>query len=558
MMEERPTTMRAIPGKQESLPHPPPRFPFQQKTPILDDSEISIFDAQKYFNDGASAAGDNTKLNINIINNKVSPVKNGRGLERISEIPPRLSSASSSVDGYGYGYRNYRTRSFHATPTASSEASWNSQTGLLSNPPGAMAVTVKHHHHHHQPPVDDQRKTGSTAKKWLLRRPCPCYGKKSVQVEEKAPEPRIPIAHLNPNSRVMIDAMTKRQGNNIPKSNFISSSSAASIDWLERREEAAPVEVPPNVVRRISAEANRFVGGPGLGQPHRVVLTPNFSQGNGDKNNGSSNGGGGGGGFTFPILSQAAVVAPVKLILNNGVRKPFSQLEDPPRDSLEVFRPPEDKVIVTKLSTEGRSSFTFPASPRSRMTVTEDDMASDASSDLFEIESFSTQTTGNPLNGAGSSIRRDSMEDASIFNARRLGGRVYGKGVEDEEEECYEPSEASIEWSVATAEGYDKGSVTNYSVTASEAAEEIRYTMMRKRIEETEESERRKGKRRGSSGGGLLSCRCEKAVSVGPPQPPLQHVSGGRAAVTVSNGKKPPLPLGRSHSSGRLSLPFPT
>ncbi|CAN0888257.1 Protein PHYTOCHROME KINASE SUBSTRATE 4 [Linum grandiflorum] len=524
--------MRAIPGKQ--LP------------PILDasfssyiDSEISIFDARKYFNGGDT-----------ILNNKRLSVTNnargaGAGLERISELPSRLSSASSSVDGYGYGNRNYRTRSFHATPTASSEASWNSQTGLLANPPGAMAVSVRHHH---QIPVDDHKRIGSTAKNWLLRRRCPCSGKKSVQVQEKAAaETRIQRtggANLNPNSRVMINAMMKRQGsagNITPKSNF--SSSPASIDWSEQRREEAEAPVVevllPNVVRRISAETtNRFVAaGPGLGQPRRVVLTPNKD---------SSNGGGGGGGFTFPILSQAAaaVPPPVKLVLN---KPPLYQLEDPPRESLEVFRPAEEKVIISATTEGGRSSFTFPASPRSRMTATEDDIASDASSDLFEIESFSTQTTGNPLH------RRDSMEDASTFNARRRlggGGRVYGKSVEEEEEldeECYEPSEASIEWSVTTAEGFDRASVANYS----EAGEEVRYTMMRNRIEE-EESEKKNGKKRGS-GGLLLSCRCEKAVSVGPP--PQLNGGGGRAGAAV---KKPPLPLGRSRSTARLSIPFPT
>jgi len=52
-------------------------------------------------------------------------------------------SSASSADGYA-NIRKYRARSFHAaTPTASSEASWNSQQGLLSHPAGAISVNIK-------------------------------------------------------------------------------------------------------------------------------------------------------------------------------------------------------------------------------------------------------------------------------------------------------------------------------------------------------------------------------------------------------------------------------
>ncbi|CAL1374903.1 unnamed protein product [Linum trigynum] len=580
--------MRAIPGRRGGVESTPsPYFPFSQKlppavhdasfssylqpgsNPIDDSAEISIFDATKYFNSEA----ENPKLSIN----RVSPVvangnSNNSGVV-VSE-PPRFSSASSSVDGYGYANRNYRTGSFHATPTASSEASWNSQTGLLSNPPGALAVSVRHPQ---GSVADDQKKRGS-AKKWILGRRCPCSGKKSVQVEEKMSEPRTPMSHLAPNNRVTVSAMVKRQGsnsndhsnNNIPKipNSFPGrveksdcSSAPSSIDWMERRE----IEIP-NSVRRISAETTRF------GSHHRVVLPPNSTEGNSI---------GGGGGFTFPILSQSAAAAapPVKLVL----KPKLSILEDPPRESLEVFRPAEEVIVgggnsAVKLGPEPpkRQSFTFPASPRSRMTAaaTDDDLASDASSDLFEIESFSTQTTSYQLG----SNRRDSMEDASTFNARRLsgiggggGGGAYRERVEEEEEEeeevaateCYEPSEASIAWSVVTAEGFDRASVTNYSVTASEA-DEVRFMMMRQ-----VEAARNGGGGGGGGGkkrGGLLSCRCEKAVSVGP-QPmrtggggegqrgvnmAAGHVNG-RAAAMNSSHKKPP--LAKSHSA-RLSLPF--
>jgi len=447
----------------------------------VDDSEICIFDAQSYyFNEGGSC---DPKLN-----KRVSPVTN---LERISErydfsSVPRFSSASSSVvDGYG---RNYRARSFHATPTASSEASWNSQTGLLSNPPGAIAVSMRN-----PPRNDDKKKWRGT--KWLLGRKCPCSGKKSVQIEEKLSEARTPsrISH----TRVSSDLKKKIQ-NQIPTTveNPFEKSLAAP-DWLERREVISTHrisldnklerrEVIPNS-HRISADNNRFPSS--LSHQLVVASARPFST---DTT----------AGFSFPVQSQTP--PPTKLVLPSATYNP--PLEDPPRHSLEVFRPADDPIPTKSISDLHR---------RQSFTVIDDDMASDASSDLFEIESFSTQTTSYAM----CPNLRDSLDDASSFNARRLaatnGGSLYCRRSLDDPRtpsaaatECYEPSEASIDWSVTTAEGFDRGSVTNFSVSASEVDE---MTTMR-----GGGGGGGAGKKRGGNGGLLMSCRCEKAVSVGP------------------------------------------
>ncbi|KAJ8476787.1 hypothetical protein OPV22_020514 [Ensete ventricosum] len=93
--------------------------------------------------------------------------------------------------------------------------------------------------------------------------------------------------------------------------------------------------------------------------------------------------------FSFPVLNPSS--------LNNLA-------EEPPRESLEVFRPtrhtaaalstPPDSqlaAVVFPFSDHvNRRSFTNPATPNPQP---DDDVASDTSSDLFEIESFSTQTT---------------------------------------------------------------------------------------------------------------------------------------------------------------------
>ncbi|WCJ40070.1 phytochrome kinase substrate 4 [Euphorbia peplus] len=471
----------------------PPRP--QLNNNLVDDSEISIFDAQKYFNDSGTSTDPR-------VSKRISPV-DVINLESI----PRLSTASS-VDGYA---RNYRARSFHATPTASSEASWNSQTGLLSNPPGAIAVSIRNSN------LVDEKKKGS-ATKWLLGRKCPCAGRKSVQVEENLSESRIPPSHPGNKSRESRNFERPRVPASVEKS-------SVATDWLERR------DIIPNS-HRISADSIHFPSGI---SHHRVLASSIRPFGNDGSN-----------GFTFPILNQTS--SPIKLTLN-GHTPP---LEDPARDSLEVFRPSEDV-----------SSFIVPTSPKSRITAIDDDMASDASSDLFEIESFSTQTTYQMYNPN----RRDSMDELSSQNN---GRRLYCRQSLDEtvmtpssvttQTECYEPSEASIDWSVTTAEAFERGSVTNFSVTASEADQEFgvigHYNVLKKN--NGENGGGGWGKRRGGSGGGgggLLSCRHEKAVSVGPN--PVKWGGGtqghnGVRHVSMSsrppvNGNKPQ--LARSHSA---------
>ncbi|KAJ8759246.1 hypothetical protein K2173_006766 [Erythroxylum novogranatense] len=536
-----------------------------------DDSEISIFDAQKYFNESGSA-GDPRSIK------RVSPVHVHRvNLGRISEScdyssVPRFSSASSSVDGYG---RNYRARSFHATPTSSSEASWNSQTGLLSNPPGAIAVSMRN------PSPGDHGKKRMSATKWLLRTRCPCSGKKSVQVEDKQSEPRTP-SRLSHMSKVSLDPKKQIPAGNghnydttvvVPSSKWgrecVESGNERVINlvtpdhWLENRE-------PVSTTLRISAEhgrsfsSNHQVLAPGTGRP--------FTDGN--VTSATS-------GFTFPILTQTTTLVRPPL-LSNGLSSTNAihfnpSLEDPPRDSLEIFRPTEDPVSTKPTSTtglHGRQSFTFPASPMSRIiSATDDDMASDASSDLFEIESFSTQTTSNhPMYSIN---RRDSLDEASNFNARRLtvtnGGSLYCRRSLEESmtpsvaaTECYEPSEASIDWSVTTAEGFDRASVTNFSVTASEAAVDVETSAIRQRREAEKNGGGGGGKRTkgGMINGGLLSCRCEKAVSVGPQPVKCGGLEGQRVvnSTTKHVSSRPTAmvnkpPLAHSHSA-RLSLPF--
>ncbi|KAK6137004.1 hypothetical protein DH2020_029253 [Rehmannia glutinosa] len=478
-----------------------------------DDTEISIFDAQKYFCE----------------NNDPKYIKTQQKQEPSSHdilSVPRMSSVSS-VDGYG---RNYRTRSFHATPTASSEASWNSQTGLLANPPGSVGVSLKNFHSD-----SDSKKRSSVAKKWIFGRKCCCTGKKSVEVKKVTTSSE--SDNLGP-------VIANESNNNAAKSNYLyakrdsQKAKALSVtsDVMEIHQQKilapnplilSPPEnnFPAPRQQRISASGRSFVDGTG--------------------------------GFSFPILntSTQGIIKPAmkgiiaKTMINNPV-------EDPPRDSLEVFQPMD--IINARPHYD-------PGSPIAR---TDEDMGSDASSDLFEIESFSTQTTSYPMYR-----RRDSLDEAPTFNARRFASAnginlnnnnniQYGRRSLDEPPtpsvaatECYAPSEVSIDWSVTTAEGFDRASVSNFSVSASEIGG---AAFFRQRVQE--ESGGDGGKRKGNGGLLLMSCRQEKAVSVGPqPVKCFGPAGEGPPVFPLHVGGRPPRankpPLGSDHSA-RLSLAF--
>ncbi|KAL2320568.1 hypothetical protein Fmac_029537 [Flemingia macrophylla] len=418
-------------------------------------TELSIFDAHKYFNDDNNNNSNMQKVGIS----RVSPME--RIPERSDVIiteAARYSSASSSVDGFAH-IRNYRARSFHAaTPTASSEASWNSQTGLLSHPPGAIPVSIRNPQNPKNPKL--------FTPKPIWRRKCPCTGKKSVQVKESTKESKSSTAQRDHDDTGYSEHVNVR--NLITPNNWIVNQTPAPA---------------PATATIVAAKSQRFHNA----NSHRVVSSarPPFTDG-----------------FTFPVLNPNNPIT--KLKLANSVAE-----EDPPRDSLEVFRPPEEpSPNPSPKPPPPQVSFPFQTKPRCGGVV-DDDAASDASSDLFEIESFSTATQST-YPAAYRRNSRDSFDEASASTTTTATGFFLGRRSMDEGStaatmtECYEPSEASIEWSVTTAEGHDDG------------------------VSAVEEKWKRKG------GNGLLvSCRCEKAVSVGP-QPVKCGSEGQRSATSAS------------------------
>ncbi|KAJ6798826.1 protein PHYTOCHROME KINASE SUBSTRATE 4 [Iris pallida] len=465
-----------------SLPPKPPVSPPQASLSrrIHDAAEISIFGAERYFN-GPGADRDTAA-----IKNK----KNG-GVAESLDVP-----GDSSVSSYS------RARSYRATPTASSEASWNSQTGLLANPAGAAAaVRVR------ACPSNGTKKgsgssssnnTNSTSSfgggRSFFGRHCPCYGKKSVDVED------ISFSETRRPTRSHCASSASRRG--FPKMMDVDvlGSSNASGSTVPKKE---TVEMVMTKFKIRATEPGLFALPEAHGRIGRRTVIGSGAIG---------------GSFSFPVLLSPATAPP-----------PLAkELElEPARESLEVFRPSEEPTP---------SEVRRPVAPR------EDDIASDTSSDLFELESLSANSSAYR--------RRDSPAEPPKLASTAAAGAGMLQLLRSLEEsvarsECYAPSEASVEWSVATAEaGFDRTSAANFSSAASDCGEARFVVRAEKERSDSGGNDGGAAKKRGGGGGGLLSCRCEKAVSVGPNPvrfgPDQQRLVAGPLVVPG------PVPLSRS------------
>ncbi|XP_010258382.1 PREDICTED: protein PHYTOCHROME KINASE SUBSTRATE 1-like [Nelumbo nucifera] len=205
--------------------------------------------------------------------------------------------------------------------------------------------------------------------------------------------------------------------------------------------------------------------------------------------------------FSFPVFNAG--------VENLAIRRQFEEMrreEANPRKSLEVFGSPILQNGGVNLNLERKlSMLTWDAIPRAQNTTATsgsgracDDMESDASSDLFEIENLSSND--NP------------------FLMRQTSDAMWPLSSCATPTSCYEPSEASIEWSVVTA------SAANFSV-ASEAPSTITSDsdgMILKSTTTTRNETKtmatpknlasKEVQRRGP--GILLGCRSQKALNV--------------------------------------------
>ncbi|XP_050277081.1 protein PHYTOCHROME KINASE SUBSTRATE 1-like [Quercus robur] len=187
--------------------------------------------------------------------------------------------------------------------------------------------------------------------------------------------------------------------------------------------------------------------------------------------------------FTFPTLNSGVGTMPIKCQVQE-------ELEKIPRKSLEVFGSPVLERRNKSLSLERRlTMLSWDAAPRVEdhefsvpSGVNYNDTESDASSDLFEIESL----TGK----------------ANPFLARQASDATSGCVTPTT---CYAPSEASIEWSVVTASAAD--------VSVMSDCEELRptKTVSSAIIDAKTKTNKEIQKRRS---GILLGCKSHKAVRV--------------------------------------------
>ncbi|XP_037405273.1 protein PHYTOCHROME KINASE SUBSTRATE 4-like [Triticum dicoccoides] len=418
--------------------------------------ELDIFTAERYFN-----AADAVKYSAAAVHADNTP----------RQLPVAAVDAAAGQSG--------RT-------AASSEASWNSRSGLLASDQSSSAA--RQHDKGYGGGVngvvvldtrDDRyhrggRKpaAGAFGQRWgIFSRDCPCAGRKAVTVDV-ASEPATPRNHVRFDAREE-SAIFKANGLPPPSPN----DEPGVMKIFTTGSCAFPLRANDNILapapdHQTSASFPAFP--PDVGR--RVVSS---------------------GGFTFPVISPSkAVISTV--------------LDEPPRESLEVFRPIDEDSVVLVDPPPPLAAAAFLRAP-AVVSAMDDDAMSDASSDLFDLESFAASSS-YPTTYRGRSSRRNSGDEDLAYAAA---------AAEPALSECmYAPSEASVVWSVATAEGvaYDAGSVANFSSSASACGvDEFRFVPPVSAAGHdgfTAAMSRSAGRKKG--GGFLDSCRCEKAVSVGP------------------------------------------
>ncbi|KAL0337844.1 UNVERIFIED_CONTAM: protein PHYTOCHROME KINASE SUBSTRATE 4 [Sesamum calycinum] len=410
-----------------------PKDPTQNRL-TDDDTEISIFDARRYFSDDDDGGGLKDMIRRQQLQQEA--FHDFHSVSRLSSV--------SSVESYG---RNFRIGSFQATPTASSEASWNSQTGLLSNPPDSVSVSLSN-----LSSDRSSKRSAGRGKKWFFfGRKCCCAGKKSVQVKEVISGPRSrSVLVINP-ERISVDKAAQRTNESV------------------------------EIEHRVSASGRPFIDS--------AV------------------------GFSFPILKSPDVVQATNAALINGIiaKRP---MVNPVKHQLRELQ--SVSTFSSMENTVNARGFVNPGSPTAR----DDDVGSDGSSDLFEIESFSSTPTT-----LHSAVCKTKDEEDSKYGAKRFASSTNGISKIDQYVRRSVDEAPTLDWSVAAAEGYDKANLSALEIG-----------VLRRRTEEAGGEDG--GKRKGDELM-LMSCRPEKAASVGPP-PVKCVVAEGATIFPLPAGGRPP------------------
>ncbi|XP_028761390.1 protein PHYTOCHROME KINASE SUBSTRATE 4-like [Neltuma alba] len=378
--------------------------------------ELSIFDAHKSF--------------FNQVNN--------HHIQKLTISSNTRFSPLGDVVGTDYADpRNYTDRSFGGAvtaTTASSEANWNnSHTGLFPLLSGAKPVSMSNQSRSTE--LKKKIKASLSKPIRLCRRKCPCADKKSVQVKEMKPATKTKVPALPPPPPPFPSNNPNGRGSLSHKRKDLESNPRTPI------EKPAMSETVSNMseARRTPISPNNMVD---QAPSNQDVLTTKSQMLHTAENDDEAS----------TILRPRQVMACVKPVTDGftfPLLNPKSVEEDPPCNSLEVFGPPY---------IEPRS---VSQSPKSG--IVDDDAASDASSDLFEIVSFPTQATSTHSGTNSDAKPLDTIINSGfLFKSKESTTRTIT--------EKHESREASIDWSMSSGEGFefDTTGAVNLPVKASE------------------------------------------------------------------------------------------
>ncbi|XP_055806438.1 protein PHYTOCHROME KINASE SUBSTRATE 1-like [Solanum dulcamara] len=299
------------------------------------------------------------------------------------------------------------------TPSIHSESSWNSRSALLQK--------VSRNHHHLQPATTTKPNNKSYGKKFLARISCNCYckDKNSVEIDGqhgKSKSKQNPIKTRSSESSII--------GANHQDLHF------KKIDELGlglKTDERFAVTVFDSKVENPGVKIQLQMEEEEEEEESRKSLEV----------------------FGFPITEKERS--------KSGIEKKIGML------TWDAIVPKAEEIDIINIGASSNG------------TYEEDYAESDASSDLFEIESFPSNNTANP------SLVRQGSDSMS----------------------CYAPSEVSIDWSVVTA------SAADFSIMSD--TEDVKIPSIRNNPSRLSQNGREKAKRHSSI---LLGCNSHKAVGV--------------------------------------------
>jgi hypothetical protein len=323
-------------------------------------ADIGIFTAERYF-----SAGDVVRCNDAVLP-RPAPLPD----------PPRRMFGSAS---------DVASQSGRTAAAASSEASWNSLSGLLPSG-GRYSAAVSR--------MKGGGGGGGSNKKpsqrWtLFGRECPCAGRKAVAIDAAASAPRSPAMDARFSAQSAVDECIE------------------SAIFKAKPRDAEPGRVKMTVTpgrRAFPLPSNDVV----LAAPNRGVAAAIGRRA---------------GGFAFPAAGRFTTSGAL--------------VEEPPRASLEVFRPiDEDSVLLAD-----PPSPPPPALPRGRDLAprapppADEEAMSDASSELLDLESFAASSSFFPtatsqLLRPPAPVRRAGAERVHVRAERGQRGveRGHGRG----------------------------------------------------------------------------------------------------------------------------------